>query len=116
MTPALLTSRCSGPFQASTNVATDAWSDRSILAIRTFGLPVVAMMSAATGTAVSVLCTASVISAPQRASARAVSIPMPDAPPVTIARLPERTMPLATSAAVDRNPNGVVIRVSGGLR
>jgi hypothetical protein len=36
---------------------------------------------------------------------------MPDEPPVTIARLPDRSMPASTSAAVESKPNGVVIRL-----
>jgi hypothetical protein len=36
-------------------------------------------------------------------------MPMPDAAPVTIARLPERSIPSATSAAVECRPNGVAI-------
>src|SRR4051812_818972 len=38
-------------------------------------------------------------------------MPMPDEAPVTIARLPVRSIPAATSAAVERKPNGVLIRV-----
>ncbi|HEY9726967.1 MAG TPA: hypothetical protein V6D50_11015 [Chroococcales cyanobacterium] len=34
---------------------------------------------------------------------------MPDAAPVTIARLPERSIPAATSGAVECRPNGVAI-------
>jgi hypothetical protein len=34
---------------------------------------------------------------------------MPDAAPVTIARLPERAIPSTTSAAVECRPNGVTI-------
>jgi hypothetical protein len=37
---------------------------------------------------------------------------MPEAPPVTIARLPVRSIPSTTSAAVVSNPKGVVMRVS----
>jgi hypothetical protein len=44
----------------------------------------------------------------QLASARAVSTPIPDEPPVTIVRLPERSIPVITSVAVDSNPNGVL--------
>jgi hypothetical protein len=36
-------------------------------------------------------------------------MPIPDEPPVTIARLPPRSMPAMTSAAVESKPNGVVI-------
>ncbi|MEH1847203.1 MAG: hypothetical protein V7L25_20025 [Nostoc sp.] len=36
-------------------------------------------------------------------------MPMPDAAPVTIARLPERSMPFTTSAAVECRPNDVAI-------
>jgi chromate reductase len=42
--------------------------------------------------------------------ARAVSTPMPEAAPVTIARLPARPMPSITSAAVESKPNGVEMR------
>jgi hypothetical protein len=43
------------------------------------------------------------------ANARAVSTPMPDEAPVTIARLPDRSTPSATSAAVAvaSKPKGV---------
>jgi hypothetical protein len=34
---------------------------------------------------------------------------MPDAAPVTIARLPERSIPFTTSVAVECRPNSVVI-------
>jgi hypothetical protein len=54
--------------------------------------------------------TASVTSAPAEASARAVSTPIPDEPPVTIARWPCRSIPATTSAAVASKPNGVVMR------
>jgi len=50
-----------------------------------------------------------VTAAPARANARAVSTPIPDPAPVTIARLPVRSTPATTSAAVESNPNGVVI-------
>ena len=77
--------------------------------------PVVAVMSAAVRSPASVSRTASVTSAPAPASARAVSTPIPDAPPVTIARFPERSIPATTSAAVESNPNGVVIRVVSAM-
>src|SRR5580700_1648837 len=37
-------------------------------------------------------------------------MPMPDAPPVMIARFPVRLIPAMTSAAVDSAPNRVVMR------
>ena len=43
------------------------------------------------------------------ASARAVSTPIPEPPPVTIARLPPRSIPATTSAAVESKPYGVRI-------
>src|SRR5215469_10089155 len=52
------------------------------------------------------LRTASVTLAPAVASARAVSTPIPLAPPVTIARLPPRSTPATTSMAVVVAPNG----------
>lgn len=48
-----------------------------------------------------------VTSAPASANARPLSIPMPDAPPVTTARMPVRFIPATTSAAVDEKLNGV---------
>jgi len=54
--------------------------------------------------------TARVTSAFALASARAVSAPRPDEPPVTTARRPDRSTPAMTSAAVDSAPNGVVMR------
>ena len=67
------------------------------------------MMSAAVRSPASMLRTARVTSAPAAASARAVSTPMPDAPPVTTARRPVRSTPAMTSAAVESAVNGVVI-------
>src|SRR5690242_17133095 len=66
-------------------------------------------MSAATRAPAAMSRTASVTAAPALSRARAVSTPMPDAPPVTIARLQRRSTPATTSAAVDSNPNGVRI-------
>jgi len=48
--------------------------------------------------------------APAIAKARAVSMPMPEEPPVTIACLPVRSMLWTTSSAVELKPNGVLIR------
>jgi hypothetical protein len=75
---------------------------------RTASLPVVAAMSAATRSPAPASRTARVTSAPAPTSARAVSTPMPDEAPVTIARLPARSMPPMTSAAVESKRNGVV--------
>ena len=69
------------------------------------------MMSSAVRSPAAMLRTARVTSAPAPASARAVSTPMPDAPPVTMARRPVRSMPSMTSAAVDSAVNGVVMGV-----
>ena len=44
---------------------------------------------------------------PGRGQARAVSVPMPEPAPVTMARLPDRSTPSITSAAVEWRPNGV---------
>ena len=74
-------------------------------------LPVAALMSAAVRWPAAWLRTASVTSAFALASARAVSAPIPDEPPVTMARLPVRSMPAMTSAAVDWTPNGVTMRL-----
>src|SRR3954464_37618 len=79
-------------------------------------LPVVAVMSPAVCSPASVLRTASVTVAPAPARARAVSTPMPDAAPVTTTRRPLRSMPAATSAAVDSRPNSVVMSGMGDLR
>ena len=74
-------------------------------------MPVDRAISAAVRSPASTSRTASVTEAPAPASARAVSMPMPDAPPVTMARRPVRSMPSTTSAAVDPAANGVVIGV-----
>ena len=51
--------------------------------------------------------TASITSAPVAASARAVSMPIPDEAPVTIARRPERSTLSVTSQIVDSAPKPV---------
>ncbi len=111
MTPALLTRMCSGPSHAAAKAATEARSARSSGATRTGAPPVVAAMSSAVRDLDAGKRTAIVTSAPAAASARAVSTPIPDAPPVTIARRPRRSTPSRTSAAVDCPVNGVVVRV-----
>src|SRR4051812_8226831 len=110
MTPALSTRMCTGPLQARTNADTDDWSDRSSGATA-ISCPVVSATSAAVFSPAIWLRTAMVTSAPAPASARAVSMPMPDAPPVTTARRPVRSTPAMTSAAVDRAVNGLLIKV-----
>jgi hypothetical protein len=107
--PALLTRMCNGPSQRTAKARTEDWSARSRPATCTSLFPVLAMMSAVTWSPARVLRTARVTSAPAPASARAVSIPIPDAPPVTIVRMPVRSMPAITSAAVLVAPNGVVM-------
>jgi len=79
-------------------------------AIRTGLFPVLPMMSSAARRPASASRTASVTSAFALAKARAVAIPMPEAPPVTIARRPLRSTPETTSAAVVCAPNAVVAR------
>jgi len=69
---------------------------------------VVLLMSAAVRLPASVSRTASVTSAPAPARARAVSTPMPEEPPVTIARLPTGRCPRPLGA-VESNPNLVVM-------
>ena len=66
-------------------------------------------MSAAALLPASTSRTAMVTVAPARASERAVSRPMPEAPPVTRALRPERSTPLSTSSAVDPKPKGVLM-------
>ena len=70
-------------------------------------------MSAASRRPAAVSRTANVTSAPAVPSARAVSLPMPDEAPVTIARLPLRSIPAMTSAAVEWAPKQVVITAAG---
>src|SRR3954451_20195190 len=111
MTPALLTRMSSGPRQVDAKAATDAGSVTSRAATATSSRPVVAAMSLAVLAPASVLRTARVTWAPAPASARAVSMPIPDDAPVTMARLPVRSMPATTSAAVEEKSNGVVIGV-----
>jgi hypothetical protein len=52
--------------------------------------------------------TASVTSAPRSASTRAVTAPMADEKPLTIARLPDRSMPAATWSGVERTGEPVI--------
>ncbi|MCC5649840.1 hypothetical protein LC609_08290 [Nostoc sp. XA013] len=52
------------------------------------------------------------LSAPVKASARAVSTPKPDAAPVMIGCLPERSIPFTTSAEVECRPKGIVGAIS----
>jgi hypothetical protein len=47
------------------------------------------------------------------ANARAVSVPMPEAPPVTMTRYPVKSMPSVTSEVVELNPKPVVILAMG---
>jgi hypothetical protein len=91
MTPALAMSRCSGPVHAAVKATTLEGSARS--SARTRVGPSIA--AAAWAPAV-VSLTARVTSAPAPANARTVSTPIPDAPPVTIARIPVRSMPATT--------------------
>jgi hypothetical protein len=110
ITPALLTRMSSEPLHADVKAATLDRSPSSSAPTVTASLPVVARMSAATPSPVSVLRTARVTAAPAAANARAVSTPIPEDAPVTMARLPDRSTPAMTSAAVDEKPKGVVIR------
>ena len=80
ITPALLTSTCSGPLPAARRTRRPKrWSARSSRRDAHGRAPVVAAMSSAVRSPASVSRTASVTSAPAPASARAVSTPMPDA-------------------------------------
>jgi len=60
--------------------------------------------------------TASVTSAPALASTRAVSMPMPEEAPVTIARRPRKSTPAITSSAAEPNRKGVVISAIGFMK
>src|SRR6201991_52961 len=99
-----------GPLHAAVKAPTLDRSDRSSAPTVTAPLPVLSRISAATRSPASVLRTASVTAAPASASARAVSTPIPDDAPVTMARLPDRSTPARTSAAVDSKPKGVLIK------
>src|ERR1700754_3343660 len=99
-----------GPLHAAVKAPTLDRSDRSSAPTVTAPLPVPSRISAATRSPASGLRTASVTAAPASASARAVSTPIPDDAPVTMARLPDRSTPAMTSAAVDVNPKGVLIK------
>src|SRR4051812_26657880 len=112
ITPALFTRMSSGPVQARTKAATLDRSLRSMTPTSTLWFLVLSRIPAATRSPYVVLRTASVTDAPAAASARAVSTPIPDEAPVTIAVLPVRSTPAMTSAAVDSGPNGVVTRSS----
>src|SRR3954463_6250655 len=110
ITPALFTKMSSGPVQARMKAATLIRSLRSMTPTSTLSFLVLSRISAATRSPYVVLRTARVTDAPAAASARAVSTPIPDEAPVTIAVLPVRSTPATTSAAVDSGPNGVVMR------
>ena len=110
ITPALLTRMSSGPVQARTNAATLDRSLRSMTPTSTRPVPRAVADLAGDAVACELFRTASVTDAPAAANARAVSTPIPDEAPVTIAVLPVRSTPSMTSAAVDSNPNGVVSR------
>src|SRR3954463_13108290 len=112
ITPALFTRMSSGPVQARTKAATVDRSPRSMTPTLTLSFLVLSRISAATRSPYVVLRTASVTDAPAAASARAVSTPIPEEAPVTIAVLPVRSTPAMTSAAVESGPNGVVTRSS----
>ena len=99
-----------------TNDAIDPSSASSKGRTTTASLPVDSRMPAATASPASASRTASVTAAPRSASTRAVSTPMPDEAPVTIARIPDRSIPAATSSAVECSPNGVRIGVCVVIR
>jgi hypothetical protein len=109
ITPALFTSTCNGPRHDDTNSRTDDRSVRSSSATFGAGVPVLAPMSFAARSPASTSRTASVTSAPASASALAVSIPIPDAAPVTTTDRPVRSIPATTSDAVLENPNDDLI-------
>ncbi len=102
MMPALLIRMCNGDFVArneSAKLRTLFQSARSMSAISTASLPVDLRMSSAAASALARERTGRMTRAPADASARAVSIPMPEEPPVTMAVLPFRSIPLTTSPA-----------------
>ena len=91
ITPALLTSRSSGPSNRSARACTDSCEARSSRSTRTVpGTPMPRIRAAAASPA-SVLRTASTTSAPCRASSRASTRPMPELAPVTRAVVPDRS-------------------------
>jgi hypothetical protein len=101
ITPALVIRMSSGRSHAATNAPMLARLVRSSDATSTLPLSMLERISAVTASPRAVLRTARVTAAPAPASALAVSTPMPDAPPVMIARLPARSIPSTTSAAVE---------------
>src|ERR1700681_4386137 len=108
--PALLIRICRGPVQSAQNLLTEARSETSRDLTSTASLPVETRMSSATARAAAGRRTARVTAAPAALSAFAVSRPMPEAPPVTMARFPLRSTPSITSAAVELKLKFVVIR------
>ncbi len=108
-TPALSTSRCSGPCHSSASRAgldRSARSSSTTVGVRT---PGIRPISSAASRPFNRLRTASVTTAPATASARAVSTPRPDDAPVTRARTPSSETPSTTSSAVLCAVNLVVI-------
>ncbi len=108
MIPALFTRICTDPSHPSTNSVTDIRSARSSCRTVTALLPVDSVIPAATRSTASGRRNASTTAAPTEASALAVSTPIPEAAPVTTARLPDRSTSASTSSAADANPNGVL--------
>jgi hypothetical protein len=105
---------CNGPvhLSANANATIDAWSPRSSGATTIWPFPVLAVIAAAAVAAAfeSGSRTASVTSAPTLANARVVSVPRPEAAPVTTARLPARSTPDNASVVVEDASNGVMSR------
>ncbi len=100
MTPALLISMLSGRSpQPVANEATVPRSERSTIPTLTRSSPSSPLICAAAASPAALLRTAMTTSAPAPASARTVSMPMPVAPPVTMAVWPERSLPSSTTAA-----------------
>ncbi len=101
--PALATRASRGPSQASQKARTEARSARSSATTRVPGNSLTSASAEAGFRVAMVTC------APAPASARTVSTPRPEEPPVTIIRRPLRSTPSSTSAAVARFPNVVVV-------
>src|ERR1700733_803556 len=99
--PCVVNQNVKGTLHEPTNSLTEARSAKSRWATATFGLLVVSLIFSATILPASTFLTAKVTSAPVRANVLAVSIPIPDDPPVTMTRVSERSIPFTTSSAVE---------------
>ena len=113
--PALFTRRWSGRPDARNRAANTSMVLGTVRSIALISTSSPARVPAAVSTSRAGTTTI----APASRNARTVGTPMPDAPPVTIAVFPAKSMPAMTSSAVEAAPNpepsGAWVAVTGGI-